>query len=67
VHDTLRIVSDGVDSTVDGKAGGIDIVRRIHHDLSIKINLHEAGGCNLLKKHPEGIDEEMILATWNSR
>jgi hypothetical protein len=41
VHDAGHVIPRGVDAAVDGKAGGIDPIRRVHHLVALEIDFDQ--------------------------
>src|SRR5215470_6846961 len=63
VQNAISVFSCRVNRAVNGESGGIDIIGAFHHLLAFEVHLYKAGSRNLLKKHPVGIDQEVMLGS----
>jgi hypothetical protein len=54
-------VPRGVNGAVNHEARRIHGERRFADFLALQIDLHQAGGGDLVEEHPVGVDEELIL------
>ncbi|MNN32400.1 hypothetical protein D3C81_1461220 [compost metagenome] len=61
VQHALGILAGGVDGAVDHEAGRVDLVRRRLHRLAVEVDLHQAGGGDLVEHQPIRIDQEVMF------
>ncbi len=61
MHDEARVLAGAVDRRVDHIARGVDAVGALHHDVTVKIDLHQGRGGDLLEIQAERVDQEVML------
>ncbi len=67
VEHGLRILPAHVDGGVDHEAGRIDDVGRLHHRLTLDVDLHQRRGGDLLEHQLVGVDQEVVLGAGHAR
>ena len=66
MHDAKRVFSRSMHRTVNGEAGGIDGIRRFHHDVAGQIYLYKAGRSDLVEHHAVRIKQEVMFRSGNT-
>ncbi len=62
VQHAHRVLAGRMDTAVDGEAGRVDVVFRIHHLVAVQVDLDQAGRRDLVEHHAVGIDQEVLGA-----
>ena len=63
MHHAMRARDRVVDGRVDGEAGGVDRPARCTDPVPREVDLHQVGGADLAVEQTEGIDQEMLPRT----
>src|SRR5690606_113526 len=67
MQDAVDVMAGAVDGAVNGVAGGIDLERRVVKNIPVDIDLHEAGGGDLVEEQSIGVDQKVILGSGDPR
>ncbi|MNI58857.1 hypothetical protein D3C73_1139880 [compost metagenome] len=62
VQHAHRVLAGRMDTAMNGEAGGVDVVFRIHHLVAVQVDLDQAGRGDLVEHHAVGVDQEMLGA-----
>ncbi|MNS26248.1 hypothetical protein D3C72_581650 [compost metagenome] len=61
VQHTTGILAGSMDGAVDDETGRVDRVRRRFHWPALQVDLHQAGGRDLIEQQAVRVDQEVVL------
>jgi len=65
--DAIDVVTRHVDGAVNDEARDIDVVvGRVERACCFGVDLDQAGGVDLLIEHAVGVDQELVVMTWDA-
>jgi hypothetical protein len=56
----FRVVPGGMDSGMDHETGRVDDMIGVRNDISVQVDLDQAGGGNFAEMHAIGVEQEML-------